>query len=539
MVVGGDEVICVVEFCTGLDAVVVVDGFSVVECSVVDMILKAVDVEVISVVESSVVDISLEVVGRLVVVVPEVELVEVGTLVVDGDEVICVVEFCRGFDAVVVVDGFSVVECSVVDMILKAVDVDVVSVVESSVVDISLEVVGRLVVVELVEVGTLVVDGDEVICVVEFCRGFDTMVVVDGFSVVELSVVDMILEAIDVDVISVVESSIVDISLEVVGRLVVFIPEVELVEVGTLVVDGDEVICVVEFCRGFVDVVSVVGFSVVDMILKAVYLDVVSVVESSVVEISLEVVGRLVVVVSEVELVEVGTLVVDEDEVICVVEFCRGFDAVVVVDGFSVVELSVVDTSLEAVDVDVPSVVESSVVDISLKVVGRLVVVELVEVGTLVVDGDEVICVVEFCRGFVDVFSVVGLSVVDMILEAVYLDVVSVVKSSVVDISLEVVGRLVVVVPEVELVEVGTLVVDGDEVICVVEFCRGFDTMVVVDGFSVVELFVVDTSLEAIDVDVVSVVKFSVVDISLEVVGRLVVIVPEVELVVVGTLVVD
>ena len=126
---------------------------------------------------SSVVDISLEVVGRLVVVVPEVELVEVGTLVVDVDEVICVVEFCRGFDAVLVMDGFSVVELSVVDMILEAVDVDVISVVESSVVDISLEVVGRLVVVvpkvELVEVGILVVDVDEVICVVEFCTEFD------------------------------------------------------------------------------------------------------------------------------------------------------------------------------------------------------------------------------------------------------------------------------------------------------------------------------------------------------------------------------
>ena len=288
-----------------------------------------------------------------------------------------------------------------------------------------------------------------------------------------------------------------------------------------------------------VDGFSVVELFVVDTSLEAIDVDVVSVVESSVVDISLKVVGRLVVVVPEVELVEVGTLVVDGDEVICVVEFCRGFDTVVVVDGFSVVELSVVDTSLEAIDVDVVSVVESSIVDISLEVAGRLVVVvpevEPVEVGTLVVDGDEVICVVEFCTGFVDVVSVVGLSVVDMILEAVYLDVVSVVESSVVDISLEVVGRLV----EVELVEVGTLVVDGDEVICVVEFCRGFDTMVVVDGFSVVELFVVDTSLEAIDVDVVSVVKFSVVDISLEVVGRLVVIVPEVELVVVGTLVVD
>ena len=177
------------------------DGFSVVELSVVDMILEAVDVDEVSVVESSVVDISLEVVGRLVVV----ELVEVGTLVVDGDEVICVVEFCTGFDAVVVVDGFSVVEFSVVDMILEAVYLDVVSVVESSVVDISLEVVDRLVVVvpevEPVEVGTLVVDVDEVICVVEFCRGFDAMVVVDGFSVVELSVVDMILEAVDVDVV--------------------------------------------------------------------------------------------------------------------------------------------------------------------------------------------------------------------------------------------------------------------------------------------------------------------------------------------------
>ena len=158
---------------------VVVDGFSVVELSVVGMILEAVDVDVVSVVEFSVVEISLEVVGRLVVVVPEVELVKVGTLVVDVDKVICTVEFCRGFDAVVVVDGFSVVELSVVDMILEAVDVDVVSVVESSVVDISLEVVGRFVVVELVEVGTLVVDVDEVICVVEFCTGFDVVVVMD------------------------------------------------------------------------------------------------------------------------------------------------------------------------------------------------------------------------------------------------------------------------------------------------------------------------------------------------------------------------
>ena len=175
MVVDVDEVICVVEFCRGFDAVVVVDGFSVV----------VVDVDVVSVVEFSVVEISLEVVGRLVVVVPEVELVKVGTLVVDVDKVICTVEFCTGFDAVVVVDGFSVVELSVVDMILEAVDVDVVSVVESSVVDISLEVVGKLVVVvtkvELVEVGTLVVDVDEVICVVEFCRGFDAVVVVDDF----------------------------------------------------------------------------------------------------------------------------------------------------------------------------------------------------------------------------------------------------------------------------------------------------------------------------------------------------------------------
>ena len=220
------------------------------------------------------------------------------------------------------------------------------------------------------------------------------------------------------DVISVVESSVVDISLEVVGRLVVVVPEFELVEVGTLVVDVDEVICVVEFCTGFVDVVSVVGLSVVDMILEAVDLDVISVVESSVVDISLEVVGRLVVVVSEFELVEVGTLVVDVDEVICTVEFCTGFDAVVVVDVVSVVELSVVDMILEAVDVDVISVVESSIVDISLEVVGRLVVVvpefELVEVGTVVVDVDEVICIVEFCTGFdvvvvMDGFSVVGM----------------------------------------------------------------------------------------------------------------------------------
>ena len=79
----------------------------------------------------------------------------------------------------VVVDGFSFVELSVVGMILEAVDVDVISVVESSVVDISLEVVGRFVVVELVKVGTLVVDVDEVICFVEFCTGFDVVVVMD------------------------------------------------------------------------------------------------------------------------------------------------------------------------------------------------------------------------------------------------------------------------------------------------------------------------------------------------------------------------
>ena len=288
------------------------------------------------------------------------------------------------------------------------------------------------------------------------------------FQLLNLAIVDMILEAVDVDIVSVVEYSEVDISLKVVGRLVIVVPEVELVEVGTLVVDVDEVIWVVEFCRRFVDVVSVVGLSVVDMMLEAVDVDVISVVECSVVDISLEVVGRLVVVVPEVELVEVGTLVVDVDEVICVVEFCKGFDAVVVVDGFSVVESSVVDMILEAVDVDVVSVVESFEVDISLEVVGRLVVVvpevELVEVGTLVVDVDEVIWVVEFCRRFVDVVSVVGLSVVDMMLEAVDVDVISVVECSVVDISLEVVGRFVVVVPEVELVEVGTLVVDVDEV---------------------------------------------------------------------------
>ena len=111
------------------------------------------------------------------------------------------------------------------------------------------------------------------------------MVVVDGFSVVELSVVGMILEAVDVDVVSVVESSVVEISLEVVGRLVVVVPEFELVEVGTLVVDVDEVICVIEFCTGFVDVVSVVGLSIVDIILEAVDVDVISVVESSVVDI--------------------------------------------------------------------------------------------------------------------------------------------------------------------------------------------------------------------------------------------------------------
>ena len=64
--------------------------------------------------------------------------------------------------------------------------------------------------------------------------------------------------------------SVVDISLKVVGRLVVVVPKVELVEVGTLVVDIDEVICTVEFCTGFVDVVSVVGLSVVDMILEVV-----------------------------------------------------------------------------------------------------------------------------------------------------------------------------------------------------------------------------------------------------------------------------
>ena len=95
----------------------------------------------------------------------------------------------------------------------------------------------------------------------------------------------MMLEAVDVDVISVVECSVVDISLEVVGRLVVVVPEVELVEVGTLVVDVDEVICVVEFCRRFVDVVSVVGLSVVDMMLEAVDVDAISVVECSVVDI--------------------------------------------------------------------------------------------------------------------------------------------------------------------------------------------------------------------------------------------------------------
>ena len=253
MVVDVDEVIWVVEFCRGFDAVVGCGWYlQLLNLAIVDMILEAVDVDVISVVESFVVDIPLEIVGRFVVVVPEVELVEVGTLVVDVDEVICVVELCRGFDAVVVVDGFSVVELSAVDMIMEAVDVDIVSVVESPVVDISLEIVGRFVVVvpevELVEVGTLVVDVDEVIWVVEFCKGFDAVVVVDGFSVVESSVVDMILEAVDVDVISVVESFVVDISLEVVGRLVVVVPEVELVEVGTLVVDVDEVICVVEFC---------------------------------------------------------------------------------------------------------------------------------------------------------------------------------------------------------------------------------------------------------------------------------------------------
>ena len=248
------------------------------------MILEAVDVDVVSVVKFSVVDISLKVVGRLVVIIPEVELVEVDSFLVDVDEVICVVEFCTGFDVVVVMDGFSVVELSVVDITLEAVDVDVISVVESSVVDISLEVVGRLVVVvpevELVEVDTLVVDVDEVICVVEFCTGFDAVVIVDGFSVVELSVVDMILEAVYLDVVSVVESSVVDISLEVVDRLVVVVSEVEPVEVGTLVVDVDEVICVVEFCRGFdgeivMDGLSVVELGIVDMILEAVDVDVV------------------------------------------------------------------------------------------------------------------------------------------------------------------------------------------------------------------------------------------------------------------------
>ena len=112
-------------------------------------------------------------------------------------------------------------------------------------------------------------------------------------------------------------------------------------------------------------------------------------------------------------------MVVDVDKVICVVEFCRGFDAVVVVDTFSVVERSVVDAMLEAVDVDVFSVVNLSTVDMVLDADGLVdevvsnvgvgekseVVEIMASVGDIVVDGVVIL----------DVVSVGNLVVVEFI----------------------------------------------------------------------------------------------------------------------------
>ena len=67
----------------------------------------------------------------------------------------------------------------------------------------------------------MIVDVDEVICADTLRGVFDVVVVRYVVSVVELSAVDIIVEAVDVDVLSAVEFSVVNIALEVVGGFVV------------------------------------------------------------------------------------------------------------------------------------------------------------------------------------------------------------------------------------------------------------------------------------------------------------------------------
>ena len=246
------------------------------------------------------------------------------------------------------------------------------SVVEFSVVDITLEVVVGLVVVitesEVVELDTLRLDVDKVSCIVEF-RGVSDLVV-SVVSGVELSTVDMILEAV-VNIFSAVEFSVLDISLEVVYGLVVVITEVELVEVGMVVVDVSDM--VLELGKplevsNVVNVVSVVIIAVVVMVLEGLLLVDTGVESCTVVLIGIEVVAVIVLAeVSDKSGVVISVVVCEED--MSVLEDIVSSDGLVVVVTkvvkASISDVGTVDCKLN-VDLDVVTLIELPVVDVVL-----------------------------------------------------------------------------------------------------------------------------------------------------------------------------